>query len=545
MSKQDRQGVRTPADIERKYNFGEYKKSFDEVRKAQASVVQMEEDLRKDFSAELEGYAKKTDLRAYAKTGDLDDYVLQDYYQVDRDDIFDSINAMSEEVNRVSIDTQGVITDVYDHFEFGDGGTRIKGIFKAMMLPEGTDLDGVILPNKYVGGSVLEYGYENTPIEAGPFLLEVESCGDSGQLLQRYIYSHKTNGKTFERVFDRDSWGEWVCVIDYAGASFSAMQTELDVLTASFNEHRSATETMATATADDIDELGDDLATINQRTQALSADLQGVITDINDHFDFNEGGMTIKGAINPMLIPAGTDLNGLTIPNKYIGGTVTEYKYLNCPVTSGTFLLEVDSCGIEGQLRQRITYCHKTNGKTWERYSYGVDWGAWILAHDYTAETVAELRADVEADINALTTKHNTLNTSVNSLSTKLNNLFTQTFLWSGQNYMTATQTVELSGKVSEQRNGIVLVFCEYLNGAAATSAFHSFFIPKEQVVTHPAKGYTFTLATGKFEYMATKYLYIDDQVITGHADNNATGTGTSGIKYTNNRFVLRYVIGV
>jgi hypothetical protein len=205
----------------------------------------------------------------------------------------------------------------------------------------------------------------------------------------------------------------------------------------------------------------------------------------------------------------------------------------------------VDSCGTEGQLRQRITYCHKTNSKTWERFSYGVDWGAWVLSADHAAETVAELRADVEEDLNTLDANLNSLGSELDAVANRIDNLSVQSFLWSGQNYMTATQTVNLSGKVSEQKNGIVLVFCEYINGAAATSAFHSFFIPEEQVVTHPGKGYTFTLATGKFEYMATKYLYIDNEKIDGHADNNTTGTGTSGIKYTNNRFVLRYVIGI
>ena len=44
---------------------------------------------------------------------------------------------------------------------------------------------------------------------------------------------------------------------------------------------------------------------------------------------------------------------------------------------------------------------------------------------------------------------------------------------------------------------------------------------------------------------MATKYIYISDTTITGTDDNATVGTGTSGVTYTNNRFVLRYVIGV
>ena len=470
-----------------------------------------------------------------------------------------SVNALSgrtqkveQSVQVVAADLQGVINDVNDHFEFVEGGMSIKGGIMPLVLPPETDLDGIMIPKKYASGNVEDSNYGNCPVTSGTFSLEVESCGNEGQLLQRLTYSHKTNGKTFERVFYLGEWGEWIVVSDYTGAALKAIQNDMGSLEDALDQYKSDSNTRMTKVEGNISTISNNVGaltnstqTINTKLQAVTTDLQGVINDINDHFDFNEGGMTIRGAINPMLIPAGTDLDGLTIPNKYIGGVVTEYKYLNCPVTSGTFILEVDSCGIEGQLRQRITYCHKTNSKTWERFSYGVDWGAWVLTADHAAETVADLRADVEADLNTLGANLNSLGAELDAVANRIDNLSVQNFLWSGQNYMTATQTVNLSGKVSEQRSGIVLVFCEYINGAAATSAFHSFFIPKAQVVSNPGKGYTFTLATGKFEYMATKYLYIDDEKIDGHADNNTTGTGTSGIKYTNNRFVLRYVIGI
>ena len=43
----------------------------------------------------------------------------------------------------------------------------------------------------------------------------------------------------------------------------------------------------------------------------------------------------------------------------------------------------------------------------------------------------------------------------------------------------------------------------------------------------------------------AAKYLYINNEYITGHADNAAAGTAAIGVKYMNNECVLRYVIGV
>lgn len=118
--------------------------------------------------------------------------------------------------------------------------------------------------------------------------------------------------------------------------------------------------------------------------------------------------------------------------------------------------------------------------------------------------------------------------------------------LWSGGMYMTSGHTATLSEAVSGQANGIVLVFSRYSSSTAQDYHFQTFFIPKSQVSKHPGTGHCFMLTSdGTFSLMAAKYLYINDTSVAGHANNNATGTGTSGIKYTNNGYVLRYVVGV
>ena len=110
--------------------------------------------------------------------------------------------------------------------------------------------------------------------------------------------------------------------------------------------------------------------------------------------------------------------------------------------------------------------------------------------------------------------------------------------------YMTNGHTANLAEKVSEQPNGIVLVFC-YYNGTSDTNwGWQSFFVPKQLVALETGEGFTFTLNNGKFGSVGTKYLYINNDSVVGHADNNLTGTG-SGITYANNKFVLRYIIGV
>lgn len=118
--------------------------------------------------------------------------------------------------------------------------------------------------------------------------------------------------------------------------------------------------------------------------------------------------------------------------------------------------------------------------------------------------------------------------------------------LWNGQgHFMLGSQTINLKEPVSKQANGIVLVFSAYENGTAVDKNFNCFFVPKLFVQNFPGLGINFTLSASLFGNAATKYLYIRDTQITGNDDNDNTGTAGTGIKYTNNAYVLRAVIGV
>ena len=109
--------------------------------------------------------------------------------------------------------------------------------------------------------------------------------------------------------------------------------------------------------------------------------------------------------------------------------------------------------------------------------------------------------------------------------------------------HMTADHEITLKEAISAQRNGIVLVFCTYDGTGDTNYNWQSFFVPKRLAALTTSE-HTFALSTGKFTYTGTKYLYINDTTIIGHADNNLTGSN-NGITYANNKFVLRYVIGV
>lgn len=124
----------------------------------------------------------------------------------------------------------------------------------------------------------------------------------------------------------------------------------------------------------------------------------------------------------------------------------------------------------------------------------------------------------------------------------------TQKILWGGNLssgvFANASQTINLSEPVSAQRHGIVLVFCAYNSASDTNYGWQSFFVPKNLISITYGTAHTFDLVRGKFAYVGTKTLYINDTYITGHSTNEDTGEYSS-ISFANNRFVLRYVIGI
>lgn len=120
-----------------------------------------------------------------------------------------------------------------------------------------------------------------------------------------------------------------------------------------------------------------------------------------------------------------------------------------------------------------------------------------------------------------------------------------QKVLWEGGKYMTADHQANLSEPVSQQDNGIVLVFSTYQDGAAIDANFNHFFVPKKFVEIMPGYGNAFQMNTVNFNTVGAKYLYIHDTYIKGNDNNSLSGTATSGIVFNNAMYVLRYVLGV
>jgi hypothetical protein len=117
--------------------------------------------------------------------------------------------------------------------------------------------------------------------------------------------------------------------------------------------------------------------------------------------------------------------------------------------------------------------------------------------------------------------------------------------LWSGALYMTGAQSAVFSELVTDQPNGIILVFSRYASGAPEDSNFNLFFVPKQFVLNQSGKGSCYQMFTVNFGIACAKYLYIGNTRVDGNDLNTATGTGVNGITYDNSAYVLRYVFGV
>lgn len=123
--------------------------------------------------------------------------------------------------------------------------------------------------------------------------------------------------------------------------------------------------------------------------------------------------------------------------------------------------------------------------------------------------------------------------------------------LWSGASPLGQYHTATLSENISAQPHGVVLVFSLYqenpdtMRWEPKDVSIHSFFISKQEVASLPNAPHTFFMMINSgFSLIGSKYVYIDDKVLSGHATNTTNGTN-NGFTYKNNNFVLRYVIGV
>lgn len=114
-----------------------------------------------------------------------------------------------------------------------------------------------------------------------------------------------------------------------------------------------------------------------------------------------------------------------------------------------------------------------------------------------------------------------------------------QKILWNDYLYMQGNHTITLSEKVSEQKNGIILVFSGYSNGSPGNWNWSSYFISKKEVELTEGAGHIF-FGGGTQGLASFKYIYIYNDRLEGNNCNILQND-----TYDNKGSVLRYVIGV
>lgn len=131
---------------------------------------------------------------------------------------------------------------------------------------------------------------------------------------------------------------------------------------------------------------------------------------------------------------------------------------------------------------------------------------------------------------------------TVKTLATKEQNI-----LWQDEHigsFMHGSQVANLSQKVSEQNNGIILQFRAYTGDTNNKYWYNYIFIPKTHVLYFNGGGVDCFLTGDNFSAIAHKYIYVTDTQLSGHDINIEQGT-QNGITFNNKKFVLTAVIGV
>jgi hypothetical protein len=87
------------------------------------------------------------------------------------------------------------------------------------------------------------------------------------------------------------------------------------------------------------------------------------------------------GEVQPIL-SAGTNLNNVVACGRYTGQNVATMKYLNAPISAGSFDLVVSGNG-QGDglfLKQTLSFVRKTDSVEYTRYYFSGAWGAWVIS---------------------------------------------------------------------------------------------------------------------------------------------------------------------
>lgn len=87
--------------------------------------------------------------------------------------------------------------------------TRLQGGTTYVLLPEGTDLNALRTPGRYVGDNLITAEYKNCPFTSGTFDLDIIAAGAAGQVKQTITRCVKERIQSLSRFYYGGSWGDW------------------------------------------------------------------------------------------------------------------------------------------------------------------------------------------------------------------------------------------------------------------------------------------------------------------------------------------------
>lgn len=135
MSKQDRQGARTAADLERRYNFGKtFAQMIGVTTDTREQVEVIESKLRSEIMEQMTAVSRDTEqiifsaLESYAETADLEELktTVSSQLSVMAEQITMSFETAAQQISEVDGGLQTVVEELQKHFEFSAGGLVIK-----------------------------------------------------------------------------------------------------------------------------------------------------------------------------------------------------------------------------------------------------------------------------------------------------------------------------------------------------------------------------------------------------------------------------------
>lgn len=135
----------------------------------------------------------------------------------------------------------------------------------------------------------------------------------------------------------------------------------------------------------------------------------------------------------------------------------------------------------------------------------------------------------------------NTLETGLNGVDKKINDFLpTQETLWTGAALIVSTTTISPTKKLSECRNGWILVWSDYDPGVGSNdSNFAYTFIPKKIASLQNGKNHNFDMLAmfgDDYVRMTGKTVNVFDDKITGNDVNNKSANYADDV-------CLRYVL--